>query len=248
MDLLAPSSVLDVGCGPGGWLRVFVENGVKFIQGIDGDYLEREQLLIDPQYFMAADLTKPIRIDRKYDLAVCIEVCEHLPPPSAVKAIAELTSAAPVVLFSAAIPGQGGTNHVNEQWLCYWRDRFAERGFTMVDALRPRIRDDSRIAYYIRQNLILFLNDQMLALRPALHSYAYRTGDCEGEWIYIDLYRKWLDRGSAELGVKELLSRLPLAIIRSLRRRLRRSAPSEGDVCLTKHLNNANQPSDSASH
>src|SRR5215813_14010537 len=70
MDLLAPRSVLDVGCGPGAWLREFAESGVGVIRGIDGDYVERGQLLIDPAFFVAGDLTAPIALERKYDLAL----------------------------------------------------------------------------------------------------------------------------------------------------------------------------------
>jgi SAM-dependent methyltransferase len=228
MDLLAPKSVLDVGCGTGAWLREFAENGVGVIQGIDGDYLERAQLLIDPTFFVASDLTEPITLDREYDLALCIEVAEHLPPSSASMLIEELTSAAQAVMFSAAIPGQEGVNHVNEQWLDYWRVRFSTRGFTMIDVFRPRTRDDSRIAFYIRQNLVLFVSDSLLGSRPKLRLLAEKTYDFESEWVHADLYRKWLGRGTRELGVKELLRKLPSAIVRSVVRRLSvRGAPPE---------------------
>ena len=71
------------------------------------------------RFFVASDLSEPITIDRGYDLALCIEVAEHLPLSSEPTLIEELTSAAQAVMFSAAIPGQEGVNHVNEQWLDY---------------------------------------------------------------------------------------------------------------------------------
>ena len=229
MELLMPQSVVDVGCGTGAWLRAFVENGVSEIQGIDGDYIDREKLLIDSQNFVAQDLTESIVLDRSYDLALCIEVAEHLPCTSAAGLVEQLVRAAPAVMFSAAIPGQEGTNHLNEQWLSYWRSRFSEFKFTMIDAVRPQIRDDVRIAFYIRQNLVLFVSDSLLASRP-LHCFSSRKDDgCENEWVHIDVYKKWLARATTEPGVKEVLRRFPSAIVRSVVRRMRvRSAP-EGE-------------------
>jgi SAM-dependent methyltransferase len=223
MQLLYPKSVIDVGCGPGAWLRAFVENGVGEIRGIDGDYVKRDELLIAPRDFVATDLNEGFRLDREYDLAVCVEVAEHLRESSGVPLINLLTSAAPAVLFSAAIPGQGGTNHVNEQWLRYWRDLFAQRHFRMIDFFRPRIRDDVRIAPYIRQNLVLFLSERAIASHAALGSIASDGCLPDGEWVYVALYEKWLGRARSELGVKEILSRLPGAIRRSIDRRLKKN-------------------------
>jgi SAM-dependent methyltransferase len=172
MELLSPKSVIDVGCGPGAWLRTFAENGVRVIREIDGDYVKRDELLIDPREFFAADLDQGFSLDREYDLALCIEVAEHLPESSGSALIDLLTSAAPAVVFSAAIPGQGGTNHVNERWLRYWHDLFARRRYTMVDAFRPKIRDDVRVAPYIRQNLVLFLGERELESNAALRRLA----------------------------------------------------------------------------
>jgi SAM-dependent methyltransferase len=213
MELLSPKSVVDVSCGPCAWLRAFVENGVSIIRGIDGEYVERDKLLIDP--FFAGDLTEPINFDCIYDLAVCIEVAEHLPESAAANLIEQLSCAAPAVLLSAALPGQEGVHHVNEQWLSYLRELFAKKGFTMIDALRPRIRDDARIAFYIRQNLVLFLNDVMVASRPALRRLVDDECESEGEWVHVDLYKRWLLRVTADPGVKEILRGLPAAIFRS---------------------------------
>jgi 2-polyprenyl-3-methyl-5-hydroxy-6-metoxy-1,4-benzoquinol methylase len=118
-DLLRPRTVVDVGCGRGAWLRAFQECGVEHIQGLDGDYVDREMLLIAPQSFTPYDLSRLKKIDGHFDLAICLEVLEHLSPESGCNVVDALTGAASVVLFSAAIPGQGGTGHVNEQWPSY---------------------------------------------------------------------------------------------------------------------------------
>src|SRR5262249_658797 len=132
-------SVIDIGCGVGGWLKVFQENGVRDCLGIDGDYVPQEMLKIAPACFRAGDLTRPGELERRFDLACSREVAEHLPASSASAFVDALVGAAPVILFSAAVPHQGGTDHVNERWQSYWRQMFEARGYVAVDCVRPRI-------------------------------------------------------------------------------------------------------------
>src|SRR2546429_8002382 len=80
LDLLGPTSVVDVGCGIGTWLSVFEESGVSDVIGVDGDYVDRDRLLIEPGRYIARDLESPLRLDRSFDLAVSLEVAEHLAP------------------------------------------------------------------------------------------------------------------------------------------------------------------------
>lgn len=146
-ELVGPQSVVDVGCGIGAWLGAFAESGVKVVRGLDGDYIDRRRLCFDVSSFTAVDLRTSIEIPGKYDLAVCLEVAEHLPARQAGSLVTALTGAAPVVLFSAALPGQGGTSHINEQWPEYWRRLFEARGYWMLDPIRPRICEDNRVAW-----------------------------------------------------------------------------------------------------
>ena len=142
LELVLPKRVVDVGCGVGTWLRVFVENGVTDILGIDGDYVNREHLEIPLDRFLAHDLTRPLRLSQRYDLTLSLEVAEHLPRESVSVFIDSLTYLAPLVLFSAAIPSQAGIDHVNEQWPEYWAEHFDRRGYVTVDnvviAIVPR--------------------------------------------------------------------------------------------------------------
>jgi SAM-dependent methyltransferase len=167
IDLISPASVVDVGCGVGGWLAEFISAGIHDAHGYDGDYVPRAMLTIPPDRFHAADLTTPLNLGRRFDLAISLEVGEHLPPPSSETFVATLCSAAPVVLFSAAIPLQGGTGHVNERWPEEWATLFAARGYRAVDALRPLIWHDQRVAVWYRQNLLLFASDPRLAAARA---------------------------------------------------------------------------------
>lgn len=172
LEFIQPTSIIDVGCGTGDFLAVFCEQGIKDILGIDGAYA-RNSFVFPEEYFIPCDLSKPFTLDRTYDLAVCLEVAEHLPPQSASGFIASLTRLAPIVLFSAAIPYQAGNSHLNEQWPEYWADLFKEQGFVAIDALRTSIWHNTEISYWYRQNILFFCSEQALANNEKL-AQAYR--------------------------------------------------------------------------
>ena len=160
--LLRPGSVLDVGCGRGGWLRVWqVATGAE-ICGVDGAHVDRTTLHIPPEAFRIADLAHRFDLGRRFDLAQCLEVGEHLPAAAAETLVDSLAAHADVILFGAAVPGQGGTQHVNEQPLEYWRDRFFARGYTAFDGLRPRIAADTGVEPWYRFNPLLYANAALL--------------------------------------------------------------------------------------
>src|SRR5262249_27564705 len=143
-------------CGIGAWLATFEQHGVTDHLGIDGDYVPRNLLRISTERFRVADLTELAPPDRRFDLTCSLEVAEHLPPACAPRFIATLVDLAPVILFSAAIPGQGGTNHINEQWQSYWGALFKAHGYIGVDCIRPFVFNDARVELWYRQNTIVF--------------------------------------------------------------------------------------------
>jgi 2-polyprenyl-3-methyl-5-hydroxy-6-metoxy-1,4-benzoquinol methylase len=102
-QLFGPKIVADVGCGQGAWLAAFAELGVNEIRGVDGDYVNRDNLLFDSANFAAVDLSRAFRIPGRYDLAICVEVAEHLPRNSSRSLVQALTRASSPVLSSAAI-------------------------------------------------------------------------------------------------------------------------------------------------
>jgi SAM-dependent methyltransferase len=155
-------NVVDFGCGQGAWLSVWAASGATVI-GVDGPYIDRRGLLIDPGDFYAADLAAPIDLGRQFDLVQSLEVAEHLPAVKAGQFVDTLTAHGACVLFSAAVPGQGGENHVNEQPLGYWRAIFRERGYSAVDYLRPLIYNDPAIARWYRCNIMLYVRDDAIA-------------------------------------------------------------------------------------
>jgi SAM-dependent methyltransferase len=161
-----PRRIADIGCGQGIWSHWFAENGCQVV-GVDGDYVR----FIDPfenLRFVSHDLREPIPDLGKQDLVVSLEVAEHLPADRADSFVAELCSLAPLVLFSAAIPGQGGAGHLNEQWPEYWVSRFRDQGFEVSGALRWRIWGDDRVENWYRQNLLVAVQRSQVCVYPEL--------------------------------------------------------------------------------
>jgi SAM-dependent methyltransferase len=177
MELVGPSSVVDVGCGIGTWLVEFQAAGVRDYLGVDGDYVNRDKLLIVPERFLARDLAQPFDVGRRFDLAVSLEVAEHLPPESAETFVASLTALAPVVLFSAAIPEQWGDGHINEQWPSYWQQRFASHGYVVVDCLRWRVWESPAMMPWYAQNMMFFVQRDRIGEFPRLASAFERAGE-----------------------------------------------------------------------
>jgi SAM-dependent methyltransferase len=161
-ELVQPQSVVDVGCGVGAWLSVFKKHGASRTLGIDGDYVPRDQLLVEAHEFSPVDLGSRFHLNETFDLAVCLEVAEHLPRGSARAFIDSITRLAPCVLFSAALPGQMGINHINLQWPDYWERLFHDAGFVSLDPIRPRIWQDTRVAWWYRQGCQLYVDAELI--------------------------------------------------------------------------------------
>jgi len=166
IELTGATSLVDVGCGVGGWLKVAQDHGVKRVRGFDGDYVDRGWLRIAAEDFAPRDLSQSVRSDETFDLAMSLEVAEHLPPTRAASFVADLCALAPMVFFSAAQPHQGGTDHINEQYLDYWVPLFENQGFELIDCCRPRFWDDGDIEYYYGQNAVIFARPGMLPDEP----------------------------------------------------------------------------------
>lgn len=169
LRLCTVQSVVDIGCGRGAWLSAFREAGVSHVNGIDGPWVNIDQLLIPRECFQSIrldQLTAASLPDARYDLAICLEVGEHLPTSQSEGLVQSLTTLAPVVLFSAAIPGQEGTDHINEQWPDFWESLFLKHGYTRLDPIRHRIWRDHRVAWYYQQNLYVYVSAETLDSSP----------------------------------------------------------------------------------
>ena len=182
------ASVVDVGCGVGTWLSAFSSMNISDIQGYDGDYVDRSKLEIPESAFKAADLTQPLLANRRFDLAVCLEVGEHLPSQSAPTLVKSLVGLADVVLFSAAIPGQSGTNHVNEQWPEFWAKLFADHGYRAIDCIRPLIWHNPSVEWWYAQNIILYVSETAIKSHPRLAIGNFSDGGAPMRLIHPTLF------------------------------------------------------------
>lgn len=160
---IQPKSVLDVGCGMGTWLAVAHDMGITDIQGIEGKWLDAAHLEIPQSQILACDLEKGFSLSRRFDLALCLEVGEHLHERAADVLIASLVAHSDVVLFSAAIPFQGGHHHVNEQFLQYWIDRFAKHKYRALDIIRGHLWNDTSVLWYLACNVVVFASETAIA-------------------------------------------------------------------------------------
>lgn len=156
LELIDPKSVVDVGCGAGAFVREFARHGVKDVLGIEGPDFPSDLYRGPDETLVVLDLEQPVELDRRFDLVVCLEVAEHLSYPRSAGFVRDLVRLGDVVVFSAAIPGQGGTHHVNEQWPTFWREQFARHGFEAHDVLRPRVWTNPSVATWYKQNLVMY--------------------------------------------------------------------------------------------
>ncbi len=162
LKLVKPRSIIDVGCGLGAWLHVFQEKGIGEIMGVDGDWINRNNLLIRQDQFLSFDLNNLITLEKKFDLVVCLEVGEHLPKDSAEIFVESLINLGKVIFFSAAIPFQGGINHQNEQWPVYWVKLFRAKKYLVIDCIRKKFWNNEKIDFIYRQNSFIFVEKEYL--------------------------------------------------------------------------------------
>jgi hypothetical protein len=175
LEYFSIKSVVDYGCGTGSWLKAFQESGITDMKGYDGPWVESIDLLIPEENFTRCELNKMTSPERKFDLAVSLEVAEHLPESSAEQFIELLTQSSDFVLFSAAIPYQGGTHHINEQWPEYWCEKFSKRGFEVIDCIRPLVWNNDAVDFWFAQNILLFVKRGVVITHPKLIEFKAQT-------------------------------------------------------------------------
>ncbi len=178
--LIEFESVVDFGSGIGAWLYAARNLGAKTILGIEGDWIANTDTVIEKEHILIQDLAagQP-KFAKEFDLAMTIEVAEHLPEKAANGFCASLASASDYILFSAAIPGQGGLGHVNEQPLPYWVARFWNLGYVPIEPIRPYIAKRPDIYPWLRTNLIMFVKYDMLIRSDRLLKFARPISDFE---------------------------------------------------------------------
>jgi 2-polyprenyl-3-methyl-5-hydroxy-6-metoxy-1,4-benzoquinol methylase len=220
IKLINPRSVIDVGCGVGTWLSVFKKLGVDDIFGVDGKWVQKEMLKIPEKQFLEFDLSKPLKLDRQFDLVISLEVAEHLSSEYAGQFVESLTGLGAVVAFSAAIPYQGGTEHINEQWPDYWVNLFERQGYKVIDCLRKHIWNNGEVQYWYAQNLLIFVKDNILKNNQLLREEFNNTKIGMLSLVHPKHYLLSLD--TSNLTLKQVLVALPKIISKSIIFRLKK--------------------------
>ena len=203
ISIVNPKSVVDIGCAVGAMLSCLKAKGISEILGVDGLWVDEKQLLIAKDEFMRHDFnTGFLALPKRYDLAISTEVAEHVDRVNADDFIATLVNASDIVVFSAAVPGQSGTCHVNEQWPDYWIEKFSRYGYEVHDCIRESLWNNVDIPVYYRQNMFLFCSKgKASALNmPTIKSQRYNMIHPEfyaiARFNLFDLFKHFYDNNN----------------------------------------------------
>lgn len=187
LSYFKPKTVLDIGCGLGTWLKIFEENQCE-VFGIDGDYVAVKDLVIESNKFKPYNLNLEYNLQTKFDLVISLEVAEHILPENAKIFIESMCLHGDVILFSAAIPGQEGTLHYNEQYNDYWIDLFSQNGYQCVDFLRHKIWNNIKISWWYRQNILIFIKETEIN-NPSYDSIVKEKSQYQNSYVHPELFK-----------------------------------------------------------
>jgi SAM-dependent methyltransferase len=169
-DLITPESVVDFGCGVGTWLAVAKQLGTQRCLGLEGSWVKTQAPAMAGLDIRETDLEREVSLEERFDLAISLEVAEHLAPERAESFVTDLCKVSDVVLFSAATPGQDGDGHQNEQLPSYWAEHFIRHRYVPLDVIRPVVQFDRRVEVWYRTNIILYVRyERALSILMKLH-------------------------------------------------------------------------------
>jgi len=195
VSLLNPTSVVDVGCGWGTWLTAFKKQGVLNLHGVDGPWNSQDKMIDDDIVFTGIDLNYPPLKFKRFDLAMSLEVAEHLDPASAPRFVKFLTDLSDVILFGAAYLKQGGKNHINEQRHSYWAELFNQNGYQVFDLFRENFWENKKIEFWYQQNTFLYVRGGCDFFKTLHENGVFPVKNLKFlNCIHPELYSKWLKK------------------------------------------------------
>ena len=151
-DIIRPNIVLDIGCGPGIYVHSMNDLAIQSF-GID----------IDDRVLGKKNLFKQNILDTYFiaDTCICLEVFEHIDSEyndDLVEKVSKMFQ--DTLIFSAAVPGQGGVGHINCQTKEYWSDKFllterCHRNYLMEDLLKHYCQQGRYMGWFYN-NVMIF--------------------------------------------------------------------------------------------
>ena len=182
VDLFNPKTVVDVGCGIANFLKIFLKYNIENVKGLDGAWVDLSKLAanIPVEKFQKIDLEREFEQyaqenAKKYDLLISLEVAEHLSVDYSKNFIKSLCALSDTIVFSAAVPLQGGQNHLNEQWHSYWIKIFNEMGYVGHDKIRKLIWQEPNVHWWYRQNIFLFTKSDRTSVEWSDNNFSFPT-------------------------------------------------------------------------
>lgn len=222
LELLQPQSAIDIGCGVGSWLAVLKElGGTQDLLGVDLECIDKKLLQIPEEQFLPFDLREPLKLNRQFDLVICLEVAGYLQSELAEMFINCMTELGPAILFSAPIPFQPDPAQVNQQWADYWFSLFKKRGYVVIDCFRKKIWNNPNVAWWFAQNLLLYVRQDYLEGNERLQREFENTYTSQLALVHPQMYMY-----SKTLGVRAILSELPIAVVNAVKSRVANQSPT----------------------
>ncbi len=159
LDEYHPKTIIEFGCGNGELSKALAGAGLV-VTALDG-YSTPDFSGFDSIEFQKVDLNNPAQaisfltsMNKKFDVAVCMEVAEHLNPDVSQQLIELLTMSSDIIIFSAAVINQDGDGHINCRSRIFWHEIFEQRGFFAADTIRQKIRENDKVGKWYRLNTI----------------------------------------------------------------------------------------------
>ncbi len=174
-ELYHPTTVVEFGCGPGHLSKELAKLGVQItaVDGYSKPKFEDLSVEFSPLNLNDSAAIANYFVDKHFDLAISLEVAEHLQPEASATLIEWLTKVAPVVIFAAAVPGQGGHGHINLRPRENWHKEFTQYNFVAADRIREKLRPYSNVAVWYRHNIVDYVHVQHPQV-PCLNDVIYR--------------------------------------------------------------------------